>query len=718
MDDQQFKQLLEALKDALSRMGLTDGLGDLADNVDDANKNLTKQERLYKATASAFDKLNKDVEKGRKRIVDLGPALKNLNESIEELDDNVEKLALEEKHRLLANQYLTAQYKKAGKELSLAVGDVLIKGIARGTKTLVTDLQNGSSGVQIAADLLTNTLDMNQAGFTAVAKTGETLGSSLMLAGRRFTGLGAGLSVGSQALDYFSNAATDAAKFGIDVLTKEVEKTVKSFNDSTAAGAIFARGMDDMRLYARNAGLTVEQFAGVIKNSSGLLAESGYTVGDAARIIGNITSRFAVQTGKSGLTLQREMQNLGYGFQEQAEITAQVVASMKRTGAGQLSRGEIAAATADLAKDMRKVADIMGEEYKAKQDAAKKATEQYAFYEMLVKRARETNDPTLIDRVRLAFSKMSDSEQRARIQFAVSGGAVADFTANIVGAADGAGDFNNAVFNEVNPSLERLSRSSDELHDKYVRGGNETFTAISNAGIMIGAYGDTVAELNALQQLGFKSNTETSEKARGAVESLAGAQGGLQDSVMNAEKAAQDLRLALQDVLTPAIEKFGKVTNKILDGLIDKLNQAGIGPGHTVMEGIGHVLKEAAIKGLTGAGGGALIGSAVPVIGTGAGALVGGAAGVVGGTISGLYDTVTGEYAEGGVAQGPVSGYSATLHGTEAVVPLPDNRSIPVNLDSSTLTAAVNQNSSILNAILEEMKDSNSKASQIVQNTY
>ena len=35
-------------------------------------------------------------------------------------------------------------------------------------------------------------------------------------------------------------------------------------------------------------------------------------------------------------------------------------------------------------------------------------------------------------------------------------------------------------------------------------------------------------------------------------------------------------------------------------------------------------------------------------------------------------------YREGGIARGPASGYQATLHGTEAVVPLPDGKEIPV----------------------------------------
>jgi len=38
-------------------------------------------------------------------------------------------------------------------------------------------------------------------------------------------------------------------------------------------------------------------------------------------------------------------------------------------------------------------------------------------------------------------------------------------------------------------------------------------------------------------------------------------------------------------------------------------------------------------------------------------------------------------FAGGGIAKGPSSGYPATLHGTEAVVPLPDGKTIPVSLE-------------------------------------
>jgi hypothetical protein len=48
-------------------------------------------------------------------------------------------------------------------------------------------------------------------------------------------------------------------------------------------------------------------------------------------------------------------------------------------------------------------------------------------------------------------------------------------------------------------------------------------------------------------------------------------------------------------------------------------------------------------------------------------------------------------YSRGGMARGAQAGYAATLHGNEAVVPLPDNRSIPV-----TLNGAGGQNNNVV----------------------
>lgn len=77
---------------------------------------------------------------------------------------------------------------------------------------------------------------------------------------------------------------------------------------------------------------------------------------------------------------------------------------------------------------------------------------------------------------------------------------------------------------------------------------------------------------------------------------------------------------------------------------------------------------------------------------------------------------------DGGVFAGPKSGYAATLHGTEAVVPLPDGKNIPVNMpqftDSMTeqmdiLTSQLGK----LDELISAIRDGNSISNKILQAT-
>ncbi len=93
--------------------------------------------------------------------------------------------------------------------------------------------------------------------------------------------------------------------------------------------------------------------------------------------------------------------------------------------------------------------------------------------------------------------------------------------------------------------------------------------------------------------------------------------------------------------------------------------------------------------------------------------------------------------ADGGIATGPDTGYRATLHGTEAVVPLPDGKSIPVtldttkfdesitalvqgigsssNTDNSNLASLMEQSVNLNGQILDTLKQSNRTGKQMVR---
>lgn len=54
-------------------------------------------------------------------------------------------------------------------------------------------------------------------------------------------------------------------------------------------------------------------------------------------------------------------------------------------------------------------------------------------------------------------------------------------------------------------------------------------------------------------------------------------------------------------------------------------------------------------------------------------------------------------YSSGGVASGPKSGYPVTLHGTEAIVPLPDGRTIPVSIKGDMMGKSSHTNNISIN---------------------
>lgn len=74
----------------------------------------------------------------------------------------------------------------------------------------------------------------------------------------------------------------------------------------------------------------------------------------------------------------------------------------------------------------------------------------------------------------------------------------------------------------------------------------------------------------------------------------------------------------------------------------------------------------------------------------------------------------------GGIASGPRSGYTALLHGNEAVIPLTDGRSLPVEMPG--LTRGLEDQMSVLGAqltaledIARVMRDNNAISTRILQ---
>jgi hypothetical protein len=86
------------------------------------------------------------------------------------------------------------------------------------------------------------------------------------------------------------------------------------------------------------------------------------------------------------------------------------------------------------------------------------------------------------------------------------------------------------------------------------------------------------------------------------------------------------------------------------------------------------------------------------------------------------FDQITGGrgYQYGGISSGPRSGYTAMLHGTEAIVPLPNGRSIPVEMTGMTdkigqQLDVMNQQISSLNELVSLMRTNNDISTKILR---
>lgn len=854
-----------------------------------SDKALSNFTKAISKTSADFKKelasLNKEVAKGKKGYADQLSLLKKLDDAIDDLTDSMEneqdatkKLAAEQQKAALLAQRDSLQTSASMRGLQEATAKTTTTmglAAAKGAGDFVKGLQANASSTELSAGLMNASIDIAASGVKGLGAGAQAAAPMLMMLGPYGRVAGVALQFLGIAASSSADTMSKLAKFGVEILQKEVEKTIKSFHEMNSAGAMFTNGMNDMRFYSSRAGLTVDQFSSAVKNTAPLLAEAGYTVSDGAKIVANVTSQFAKTTGRSGLSLQREMQNLGFGFQEQAELSAEIISDLRKTG-GKATNKEVAEATLDLAKNMRIVADITGQDAKQRMDQAKKQAEQYAFFSKVNEIARKTNDPGLPSRVKASLALMDETQRRAAIQATVLEGAVTDVGANLTGAADGGRVFADSL-NRGGAKVVDMVGGFAQQGDQYLKATDEVGRAVSMSAIATGKNADLAAAFDSQGQQSLKLNSENLRKSIDQADKSSGAVGGFQDSLMEAEQTAQQLKIKMQEMMDVPIKKFADVSREMLEGLDKLIKNVFGGSGNKAIDEAAERVRDEKKKrqqeleqlkktdptkykqetakdekkrteGMKSSDEKyqKMINDSGPALYAEGGTIPAGETGIVGeagpefvkgpaevtsakdtkeimsklgntsvgqltsqamskmqwitseeeGTIAGYFlraanalkwmgdkdsgvwtiggevvdqntareildfargwpklkqeiqgeidkardmigqdgskldaaikesggstkmsDYATG-YAKGGIASGSLSGYSATLHGTEAVVPLPDNKSIPVSLDGSALSGALQAQSDILSSILSAMQQNNKYASGLLQNSY
>ena len=657
-DPKQFNTLINNVKQSGAQFGMF-------------NK-ILKQNQT--ASSQVFDSLQ-----------DLDNELKALSETAGDVAEQTEKRSLlTAKRKELADaaarntlaqttdQFRTSINKSAG---------VLAAGVGK----VISGLTSGSSAFDVSSGILNAGLDIagetSKTAGNAIGAVGTTMANST---NKGMRALGTFAAIAGPAIGSLGEAASKAAKFGVDILTKEVEKNIKAFQTATSAGAMYADGMTGLNNAATNAGLTVDKFANMLSKHSADLAASGLGVGEGAALVG----RVAKELRQSGV--QTQLQKLGFGIEEQAGLIAETTANMRRSAGGKQTQAEIATQTAKYAESLRTIAAITGEDAKKKTDEAKAQNQILAFQQEMAKKSPEQR--AAID---AAMATMTEQDRKNFRDRAVFGTVInaegAIFEATVAGARE-KGEAQFALLQQGIMTAEANAKLNADF-GAQIRESILAQQAFGAAGMAVGGIVGEVSKsmLDSVNQ----ANAYTKDAAAAAAEAIAKQKQTTDDltkGVVAAEVAMLDFAVKLQELMIAPMGKYAKFTGEMLTSMQTMID-AAMAALPDSKESTEQKKKDESffraptktelttITTLLGGAAGGLVGGGITL---GAGAVPGAVSGAlagqsVGSALSEWFDLRTGK-AKGGIASGPTSGYLEKLHGNEAVVPLPDGKTIPVKL--------------------------------------
>jgi len=665
-------------------------------------------------------KLAKDAEKTQEKEID------NRKKNIKTLEDAAKEATKGSAATSAFSKYLTNA--GAGMTAGLAQSGTALLGFG---KTLATSAlavaasfattydQMAKDPIGAAATMLATNIDIfAAAGKTAVDVVGgvaKGLSSAIPVVGGAVGGIVDAMGTAAKAAIDF---AASVLKMANQVFAQEFKKSADMLHNFTKAGASFAGGMTEMRNIAHDSGVGMETFSKIVTTSGEEIRNMGLNQADGARAVAAGMKALTTTFGNSGGNLRDEMLAMGFTYEEQGQIVAQMGAQMKAQGQNikNLAPSELARQTKEYATNLKVISDITGQDAKKLQEKARAESMRGALMGKLdanQQKAFKDAHATLLTLGPEAGPKM----QQALMQM-LAGGAVTDPV--IAGNAEAmemikktAGQIQSGNVNMV----VETQKSTAEFADA-VRANGETATStaalmsgsFSGVGKDMATFGDSIRALSNLESDAAEKSTANAIKQSEATDALTKSYTGITSQQVaiqnamekfattnlpayaailqeNAQKTSEMMMTAIglaSEGIGAAMERLGKLKDAVTEpSMGDKLSAAGVGLGAGA---------------LAGAGMGAFAGPIGSAVGAAVGGLVGGAAGwFSAGAKKGaqaqadLTDTAIPQAVGGIVAarKGGTLVQIAEAGLNEANVPLPDGRRIPVDMPMGQLATSL-----------------------------
>jgi hypothetical protein len=694
-------------------------------NLDDATErlNLIKNVREYakgmreatsvaKSMTNVFEGVREELN-----FEDAGRGLGELNKALGKTTDSVEIAAIKEQRAELTK---AVAIKTAVSTAANFAGGMLKAAnmIADASRAFELSIQSGASGVEAGTQNLIASIQANKqiqdtqadvvkdvsAGLGTMAMAFGPVG---MIIGGLITTLG---PLVASYMKFNNEQEAKAAEHRAKLYGEELKKTQESYHTITAAGASFAGGMGEMRAQAANAGMRLKDFSEMVKGSVANLASMGMGVAQAAQRIGGVSK--VLRSTDLGMQLR----NLGLSIQEQSEAAAAAAANLNASGRlRSMSDAQVAQVTVAYTKDLKILQGITGEDAKKKMEEARMRSMEAD----LLAQAMAKGGPEAMEKLRNQLATMPESMKKGYMEFVSTGGtAVADAATNVAISQ------NPRIMEQYQQMYTTLGDGSKNASDAL----RETGSLTEQTAAYARQNADSVKEMATAARLGASELgqatiqihndlilanqrfTEGVTEATAAnVEALSKTQDDLTNAVNRLEEETNAAAVALEKRLTPGLAGAADAMPRFtgaMNSAIDALN--GMAGNNVKAEEVGGLAAGAAGAYALGSMGAAFGTAIAPGVGTAVGAAVGASVGGAMGYFTGSWlgkkadESLSKEpakppggkesswynpaswFAKGGIATGPVTGFPAMLHGTEAVVPLPDGKTLPVNIDMGT----------------------------------
>lgn len=567
MDRAEIEELTRGIKEALVEglKGVTGTGSELSKVLKDATDTAGKLD-----ADKILKRFDKSVKKTSSELSDINKVIETFDEAISKTTDSFEKNELLNKKAVMLEHQKTQETKesiaatsKFTKGLTTATAS-LFSPIASGVGKLTSSLQSNASATDTSSALLGAGIDAAGGAMGATAKIVTKVGEAWKgtpIVGGIIASLGVAAEAAVEGLTKF-------LKFGNDVLSKEVTKTVKAFNDASTAGGVFADGMTGIRNASGEAGLTIEQFSGLIKKESRALAESGQGVVNGAKQVGRVGVIFDKEGGK----IRSQLLKMGYGFEEQAEMTAKTMATMTRLDPNKkVTDAAVAEQTQKYAENLRIIAAITGEDAKKKSEETRNQANQLAFQQKLAKKSPEEQA-----KIMRAMEHMS-KQQQMNFMDVVNFGAVinkngAIMEANLPALAEMTRE-EKRRFDEGTLDADAqisINSQNQEAMKKQAMNAEGLATAAAAPGSPLAELASTILSTTQFINTYTKDASESSKKN---VEEVKHATDELTTSVTNAAVAQQKMAVDIQKLMLPAISKYAEVSAKLLTVIEEQIRE-------------------------------------------------------------------------------------------------------------------------------------------------